>query len=143
MTVKVNELMARNVVSVTKHETVAQVKSKLDSAGLKTVPVVDANEEVVGILSATDLIAAKSDTTPISAIMTEDVYRIPQYSDVQIAARMMRNHRIHHLVVTHEQKLIGILSSFDLLKLVEDKRYVEKNPSTPKKNAGKRTNAES
>ena len=50
----------------------------------------------------------------------------------------MRNHQIHHLVVTHEQKIVGVLSAFDLLKLVEDHRFVMKNPSTPSKKKPKR-----
>ena len=48
----------------------------------------------------------------------------------------MRNHRIHHVVVTHEKKVVGILSAFDLLKLVEDHRFVMK--SAPQA-AGSRT----
>jgi hypothetical protein len=35
-------------------------------------------------------------------------------------------------VVTHEKKVVGILSSFDLLKLVEEHRWVPKNPPSPK-----------
>jgi CBS domain-containing protein len=56
---------------------------------------------------------------------------VPKYDDVSIAARVMRNHRIHHVVVTHEQAVVGVLSAFDLLKLVEGHRYVAKNPPTP------------
>jgi CBS domain-containing protein len=60
-----------------------------------------------------------------------------------VAARIMRNHKIHHLMVTDEKKLIGIISSFDLLKLVEGHRFEIKNPATPKsKGKGKRAKAE-
>jgi signal-transduction protein with cAMP-binding, CBS, and nucleotidyltransferase domain len=56
---------------------------------------------------------------------------------------MMRNHKIHHLIVTHEQKVVGIISSFDLLTLVEDHRFVMKNAPTPNhKSTGKRAKAE-
>ena len=59
------------------------------------------------------------------------------------AARMMRNHKIHHLVVTSEQQVIGMISSYDLLKLVEGRRFEMKNPSTPKsRGKGKRAKAE-
>ena len=68
---------------------------------------------------------------------------IPQYDDVSIAARIMRNHKIHHLMVTSEQKIVGVLSSFDLLKLVEGHRFVMKNAPTPsRKKGGKRARAE-
>ena len=65
--------------------------------------------------------------------MSNVVYVVPQYDDVSIAARVMRNHRIHHVVVTHEKKIVGILSAFDLLKLVEDHRFSMKNPPTRKR----------
>jgi signal-transduction protein with cAMP-binding, CBS, and nucleotidyltransferase domain len=71
--------------------------------------------------------------------MTEKVYTIPMYNDVHHAARLMRNHKVHHVVVTHEKKVVGILSSFDLLKLVEDHRFVMKAaPSKPTKKKSKR-----
>jgi signal-transduction protein with cAMP-binding, CBS, and nucleotidyltransferase domain len=68
--------------------------------------------------------------------MTEKVYTVPRYDDVSSAARVMRNHKIHHVVVTHEQQVVGILSSFDLLKLVEDHRFVPKNAPTGSKRQG-------
>jgi len=55
---------------------------------------------------------------------------------VSIAARVMRNHGIHRVVVTHEKKVVGMLSAFDLLKLVEDHRYVAKNAPTRSKRKG-------
>ncbi len=38
----------------------------------------------------------------------------------------MRKHKIHHVVVTHEQEVVGIISSFDLLELVENRRFEAK-----------------
>jgi len=91
------------------------------------IPVVGPEGEAVGIVSATDLIGNPKDGAPISQIMTERVYKVPAYNDVSVAARVMRKHRIHHVVVTHEQKVVGIISSFDLLKLVEGRRFEMKN----------------
>ena len=65
--------------------------------------------------------------------MSKKVFTVPEYEDASVAARVMRNHHIHHLVVTHEQKVVGILSTFDLLQLVEDHRFVMKNAPTPPK----------
>ncbi|CAN5546300.1 hypothetical protein BH24ACT22_BH24ACT22_08740 [soil metagenome] len=50
----------------------------------------------------------------------------------------MRNRRIHHVVVTEEKKVVGVLSSFDLLKLVEQHRFVMKPGPTPSRNQGRR-----
>jgi signal-transduction protein with cAMP-binding, CBS, and nucleotidyltransferase domain len=94
-------------------------------------------------VSASDLLGADKEGTTASHIMTEKVFTIPEYEEVSVAARMMRNHKIHHLMVTRDQKIIGVISSFDLLKLVEGHRFVMKNPPTPKgKGRGKRAKAE-
>ena len=55
----------------------------------------------------------------------------------------MHNHKIHHLIVTREQKVVGVISAIDLLQLIEEHRFVMKNPPTPKnKGGGKRSKAE-
>jgi hypothetical protein len=46
-------------------------------------------------------------------------------------------------MVTKDRALVGIISSFDLLKLVEGHRFEMKNQATPKaKGKGKRARAE-
>ena len=78
------------------------------------------------VVRGKDLVEDLKDSTPISQVMTKEVITIPQYNDVHLAARLMLNHRVHHVVVTHEKKVVGFLSSFDLLSLVEEHRFVMK-----------------
>jgi IMP dehydrogenase len=136
MNIKVNELMTESVVTTEPHVKVERVRAIIEKNRIGALPVVDGNGQPVGIVSATDLVASLKPESPVNSIMTEKVQTIPQYEDVSIAARVMRNHKIHHLVVTHEQKVVGVLSAFDLLKLVEDHRYVAKNPPSGSKRKG-------
>ena len=143
MTVKVQDLMTGKVVTAEPHQTVGQIRGKMTQRSLSNIPVVSPDNTPVGVISATDLLAAEEEGAPVSSIMTEKVYTIPDYEEVSVAARMMRNHRIHHLIVTREHKVVGVISSFDLLKLVEGHRFVMKNAPTPKsKGVGKRAQAE-
>lgn len=130
MNTKVSDLMSKSVVTAAPHQSTEHVRQLLENNAISSVPVVDSDGQPVGVVSATDLAQDLKAGSPISAIMTEKVYVVPQYEDVSIAARVMRNHKIHHVVVTHEKKVVGILSAFDLLKLVEDHRYVAKNAPT-------------
>lgn len=136
MNVKVHELMTESVVTTTAHKSIDHVRSMIERHHVSSIPVVDAEDQPIGIVSATDLVAHLKDDAHVKTIMTEKVYTIPKYDDVSIAARIMRNHKIHHLVVTHEQKVVGILSTFDLLKLVEGHRFVAKNAPTESKRKG-------
>ena len=90
----------------------------------------------IGIVSSTDLIPNVDPGAPVDSVMTDRVYTVPKYEDVSIAARVMRNHKIHRVVVTHEKKIAGVLSAFDLLKLVEGHRFVAKNAPTESKRKG-------
>ena len=91
-------------------------------------------------MKTSDLLHDRPDGAPVSRFMTKKLYNVPQYGDVSLAARVMRNHKIHHVVVTHEQKVVGILSSFDLIKLVEDHRFVMKGAPTASKRKGSKRN---
>ena len=132
--VKVEDLMAHQVMTVTRHQTVGHVRELLTKHAIHALPVVDKDWEPVGIVTSSDVIDGVADETLAGKVMTKNVHTVARYASPHIAARLMRKHKIHHIVVTHEQKIVGILSSFDLLRLIEDKRFVSKNlPSTPKK----------
>lgn len=136
MNVSVDDLMVAQVMTATPHQTAGHVKDVMREQGISCMPVVDAEGQPVGIVTSTDLLNDHPDNKPVSQWMADKVYTVPRYSDVSLAARIMRNHKIHHVIVTDEKKVVGVISSYDLLKLVEDHRFVMKNPPTQSKKAG-------
>lgn len=138
MNVKVSELMSQSVVTAQPHQSIEHVRGMLEKNRISALPVVNTEGQPVGIVSSTDLAQDLKSGAKVSSIMTDSVTTIPQYDDASIAARVMRNHKIHHVVVTHEKKVVGILSAFDLLKLVEDHRFVAKNAPTKSRRKGSR-----
>jgi CBS domain-containing protein len=126
MIAKVADLMTSHTITAQPHHTVAHVRSMMEKNNIHAIPIADTNGEVAGIVSSKDLAADLRDNVPISHVMTERVYTIPQYNGAHQAARLMRSHHVNHVVVTHEKKIVGILSSFDLLKLVEEHRFTMK-----------------
>ncbi len=130
MQVKVNEIMKPEVFVASPYDPIGEIREKMLKDGIHAVPVVDCESMPLGILTSSDLVDDITDNTLICEVMTVKVYTVPQYSDIHIAARIMRNHRLHHVVVTHEKKVVGIISSFDLLSLVEEHRFVMKNGPT-------------
>lgn len=136
MNVKVKDLMREQVVTAQPHHTVAHVRALLERNHIHAVPVVDGDGRPVGIVSTSDLLGDAKDGAPVRTIMTDRVLTVPAYDDVSTAARVMRNHEIHRVIVTDEQRVIGVLSAFDLLQLVEDRRFVAKNPPTPSARKG-------
>ncbi len=135
MSLKIAELMAKRVITAQPHHTVGHLRDMMERNRIHAVPIVGPDNEPLGIVTSTDLARRLKDTTPVSRMMTRDITAVPAYNDVSIAARIMRKHAIHHVVVTHEKRVVGIISSFDLLKLIDNRRFTVKNAPTPKKKA--------
>jgi len=131
MSVKIADLMAKKVITAQPHQAVSDIRKLMKQNRILAVPVVGDDGELLGIVTATDLIDDPKSSTRVDAIMTQRVYKLPAYNDVSAAARVMRKHKIHHVVVTHEKAVTGIISSFDILKVVEDSQYEIKETKKP------------
>ena len=133
MNVKIADLMMSPVMTATPHQTMGHLKEVMRDNKASCMPVVDSENRPVGIITSSDMLGDYPEGSPVSAYMSDKVFMVPQYNDVSMAARIMRNHKIHHVVVTHEKEIVGIISSYDLLQLVENHRFVMKNPPTESK----------
>lgn len=143
MNMKVRDLMVSNVMTTYPEQLIERVKKTMNQHHIHCIPVVDDDDIPIGIITSSDILTNRADRRPVKNYMTQKVYTISPYADASLAARMMRNHGCHHLVVTHEQQIVGIISSFDLLQLVEDHRFVMKTAPTPtKKPTGRRSKLE-
>lgn len=133
MNIKIADLMVKNVVTTEPHKSIGHVKEMMTQNNISCVPVVNSENEPVGIVTTNDFKLNPGDTSPVSKLLSGHVYTVPAYNDISVAAKVMRKHHFHHLIVTHEKEIVGIISSFDLLKLLDDHKYVMKNPPTPSK----------
>lgn len=140
MSIKIADFMAKRVVVAQKHHTIGHVRQLLESNRISAVPVVGPDNEALGMITSTDLLPRHKDETLCSRIMTNGVHAVPAYNDISVAARVMRKNKIHHVVVTKEKRVVGLISSFDLLKLVEGKRFKVTQAPTPSKKSKKKLN---
>ena len=140
MSIKIADFMAKRVVVAQKHHTIGHVRQLLESNRISAVPVVGPDNEALGMITSTDLLPRHKDETLCSRIMTNCVHAVPAYNDISVAARVMRKNKIHHVVVTKEKRVVGLISSFDLLKLVEGKRFKVTQAPTPSKKSKKKLN---
>lgn len=121
MPVSVAHVMTHHVVFAAPDHTIAHVREIMAGKNIHALPVVAQNRQVQGIVTTGDLAGQLNDDTPVSDVMSEKVVRINAAKPVSEAARLMREHHIHHLVVADKDMVVGILSTFDLLKLIEEK----------------------
>lgn len=107
--------------SIGPDETVYAAIEKMDEKSIGALPVT-LDDELIGILSERDyarkivLKNRSSKTTSVKEIMTTRVlYTYPQQSIDECMA-VMTNHRIRHLPVISDNRLVGIISLGDVVK---------------------------
>ncbi len=133
--VEIGDVMTSSVIVATPERTVGEVRAMMKQRSIHSMPVVEREgaSEPIGIVTSTDLLGPVDDDAPVADVMTIEVYTVPRYAGIDAAARLLRSHRIHHLVVTHEKQIVGVVSTFDLLQLLEGKRFVAKDAPAAKK----------
>jgi acetoin utilization protein AcuB len=108
--------MTSDPVTITDEETVQQALQMAEEHRLHHLPVVDRDEDLVGIVSEKDLLRAKGDEL-IRDVMTREVVTATEYTALEEAARIMVDHKISSLPIMRNGRLVGIVAETDLFKI--------------------------
>lgn len=114
--------MERDVFCVTPDMDVKAFVAECVRRKITGAPVIDSSSLLVGLLSLSDVAAAlafprEGDDGRVETIMTRHVHTIDAGARVKQAVDMFRQHRIHRLVVTYHDQVLGLVSPIDLLGL--------------------------
>jgi CBS domain-containing protein len=112
----VDELMSRDVTTLHVNDVVGPVRDLMQDSHIHAAPVLDDSGAVVGIVTSSDLIEEWSPQMGVLSVMSPDVATVSPHTSAADAARLMVDHRVHHLVVVQHGALVGILSSFDVMR---------------------------
>ncbi len=110
------ERMTRSPITITREATVEEALSVLAKESRRHLPVLDADENLVGIVSEKDLLRARLDEA-VEKIMTQDVITVTEYTALEEAARTMADRRISSLPVMRDGKLVGLITEMDLFQI--------------------------
>jgi CBS domain-containing membrane protein len=126
-TLKVGQLMSRQVVSLDRDDNIHLAMSVLRLNRIRHLPVVDAEGDFVGLVSHRDLVAAQADvlarpattaeafSVPVARIMRVGVWTVHEDTALLEAARIMLDHKVGCLPVLQGKRLVGIITEADLL----------------------------
>jgi acetoin utilization protein AcuB len=117
MTMLISRLMTYGAETISSHDTLQTAATLMERGGFRRVPVVD-DGKLVGIISDRDVRAHSGylDSTRVTAAMTSDPKTVTPQMSVEDAARLMIEHKIGGLPVVEDGKLVGILTTTDVLK---------------------------
>jgi CBS domain-containing protein len=141
----VRDVMTKNVLSITKYESIMQVANTLTEKNISGLPVVDRENKVIGIVTQADILSMVGvsrehtfkdllkymlgERLPerrigdlVGDIMTSPALTIRPDTNIAEAVKIMDEKRIRRLTVVDESnRLIGILTRADILKAVINK----------------------
>ena len=132
----VADFMTRKIFTLKIDKKLIVAKEIMEWGHTRHVPVVNAANEVVGMVSHRDLLVASiaSNNKKISelerkqhlwTISVQEVLRSPVITisptaSIQEAACLLRRHKMGCLPVVENGKLVGIITDYDLLRAVEE-----------------------
>lgn len=121
----VREYMSESPVTVREDADYRTVFEIMDNQNLHHIPVVNADNDVVGILAHRDLQRAAGHfhaaPVEVAEVMNESVVMIEPSASIATAAEQMMENRIGSLPVTEDgHHVVGMITETDLLRALRD-----------------------
>ncbi|MFN8332368.1 MAG: CBS domain-containing protein [Saprospiraceae bacterium] len=123
----VADIMSTELKTVAPADSLQRVKEILMAHRIHHVPVVD-GKKLVGLVTTYDLFKLNIDhkdydATKVSDVMTTKLAVIEPSDKIGTAAEIFMEHLLHAVPVVSEGNLVGIVTSFDILKYEYTKEY--------------------
>ncbi len=125
---KVRDFMSKTVISCHPYTPIQEVAKLMTDKNISALVVVEEDGTLAGLVSQTDLVNVRvheaywEQWRGLSAkhIMTREVVTISPDATLEEAAKLMKQHGIHRLVVTEEREgkvyPIGVISMTDIVR---------------------------
>jgi len=121
--------MTVSPVVIAEGDAIAGVAELLAGYEISGLPVVDADDRLVGVISQTDLVRLRAASLPWAGwhgLMVRDVMSFPAWTidgqaSLDEAARQMSAQGVNRLIVVDDQQTpIGVISESDLMREIAD-----------------------
>jgi CBS domain-containing protein len=120
----VKEIMTRDPISISPKYSIRESVDVMAENGIGSLPIVDKEEKVVGIVTERDfalaLAGSLTDET-VGDIMIKDVITTTPGTPIESCSKIMVRNNLRRIPVVEEEKLIGIVTSTDILRFFGDK----------------------
>jgi len=151
---RASDVMTTEVISVDENATVTAVARMLAERGISAVPVIDKDNQVIGMVSEGDLLHRaetgterrrawwldmmastnklageyiKSHSGKVKDVMTRDVLSVAETTPVADIALLLETNRIKRVPVVRDGKLVGIVSRANLVRALA--MTIDESPS--------------
>ena len=102
-------------VMISPNTTIGEMRALKDRYGFSGLPVVDDDENLVGIITNRDIRFVSDDCILVSEMMTTELVTVPEHVDPEVAKKLLHQHRIEKLLVVDEDgKCAGMMTVRDI-----------------------------
>lgn len=121
----------RGVITTTTATSITQAMKQLIDNAISCLPVLDEEERLVGIVSDKDIFRAIHQNTEnftwmsCGDLMTTEVIIGVEDDELHYIGSLMTNNRIRHIPIMREERLVGLVSVGDVVKMSMDHMEVE------------------
>ncbi|WVM94495.1 CBS domain-containing protein [Halopseudomonas pachastrellae] len=132
-TAQVADIMSRDLRCATPETRVREALDLLHAHRLRVLPVLDAEQALVGIVSLTDLAnfvgrsgsfrllrRGGGEKSPLSEVMTSPVIAVSPQLPVSELIPMLSSQGLHCLPVVEQNRLVGMVTQTDLIAALQD-----------------------
>ncbi|MCH2441333.1 MAG: IMP dehydrogenase [Candidatus Thalassarchaeum sp.] len=102
-------------VMVSPDTTIGELRDLKERHGFSGLPVIDDEEDLVGIITNRDIRFVSDDSILVSEMMTTELVTVPEHVDPEVAKKLLHKHRIEKLLVVDENgKCAGMMTVRDI-----------------------------
>ena len=126
----IKQILSRQAITVHEHQILREVAGILSQNLIGAVPVIDDDNRLCGILSERDLVRALNEDFDFNSdhagkLMTRSlITTTPDVTSSELMS-LMTKHKIRHIPIIENDKLIGIVSIGDVVRRVLEKLEFE------------------
>lgn len=118
----VSDIMSRNFKSIAKNASIRNAAMQMREMDVGMLPV-EKDGDIIGTVTDRDITIRATaqgcdpDKTPVSEVMSNEIYTCIEDDDLQQAAKIMERHQIRRLMVQDDNgKFVGMLALADLAR---------------------------
>lgn len=111
------EFMTRSPYCVKRDMPLSEVTRQMVERRITGAPVLGDREELMGIVTFADIAvhALSHAAGTVDDVMQRRVYTVDHAATLTTVVSELQSHRVHRLVVTDRDRVVGIISALDLL----------------------------
>lgn len=115
LAIHARDIMTTDVITIDENTPIDTAARIMFENAVSGVPVVNADNSLVGVVTEFDVIAKAGDK--VSDIMSTSVVTVGEETEPETIARMLIEQRIRRIPVVKEGQVVGIISRSDLVRL--------------------------